>query len=1207
MPGPKKQEAEEIRHQINGNEWVEIEPVHDPVADGELRRVNAFSEADVEAFENEVGAQQEEIEYIFEETGLEDTADIREGLLQSFNSDLYNDSLSFERTAAYKNSFIKTLGQEKAALADQNGPAAAAIDAQTDALKNNWGVNDMDLIRDFTLFVKTNEDEELKAEGEELLENIKNIYTNTVDLRNDILDGMDAYCRKMADKGQEMESSRLLGLVEAARTRELHYTEFPEDETVHDIANMKGAFDTLVEGVDNPNIEAKDGKPGIDYLKLETKYMMLATEHNKKSFEEKQKIRGKEDYVMQKSTGVEQEDFKQNYVQNMAGITVSNRTAAKNVFGDNVFDGADALHEQAKMEDRTVKMHHAKGNQSLLKGENVLEIDIAGSGLHLTERDYNGFAGNTYNGKRLDTWEDSIKLQYGERVSVAGFEDANSVRKKETNIQVNGKDVKKTRYTIPGPMPKPTSGGLFHGLLDTGKYKIQNSSAMALQAAKDYLTPIFDKWIEEKKKNPDFEPENLNLNVSGYSRGAVSAGASVKEIRDWVSNHPQYKQFNDKVKCSTILYDPVPGPDGSMKGREKIDFRKDEKPDPNLDLTLIHSLSVNHSNFFDPQSVRGASRIIIGTTMHAATQDMIDNSQRGIVGDGKAHRKGFFDTSTGECYRGSGLSDLPKGVYFSDENQNLVRLTSYSQMPKLLKSLELDKESTGKSWKRFIPGTEAYARRMQDSRRDILAGAVKNYMLDNPLDISYESEHERAYEHKKFDKTVNALIAEKNAKDSMSKQEYETFKSFQENLKKYNSADMKTNDGRALRQAILKDAADLMRADKGSPKTSKRLENISDIYSTLQRDMVYDQKGLTPSKGRQELSDSALKAQSDKACDRYEKFGKMQDNLADISKKAGELLTKMQGHLKTGGSNNSSEYSNMYYAIKKVSELSADKSSISEIRTALEDMFKASDKYIEEKRSGLFKTKSEFGLKRIDFAKEARSMASGMMEEADHAFDGITQKDMTITEHMEYQAVRVNELADIQEKRRAPKKMVNEAVPKKAEGNAVEKKGEAKVDEPKAEPEKKEGVNPEIKEPEPKKDTEVRKGPAFSVEGQPVAQEANKDREIRKGPSFSVEAEQKKDEPKKDELKKAEQKPDPTKAQNVAGWDSENYFYDSNAAEKARAAAKQDKEGARKKISLNELHDREGIKKKREFTNLSVESRTNEANVKKSSQTGLKK
>ncbi|MBO6207960.1 MAG: hypothetical protein J6N53_00585 [Lachnospiraceae bacterium] len=1215
---------EEIEN-LQANDEVEIEPVPNVLDDNELRRVDALNEEDIKAFEGEVAEEQAEIEQDFEEIGFQDTADIKEGLLQSFNSDLYNDSLSFERTAAYKNTFIKTLAQEKDALADKNGPAGAAIDAQTDALKNNWGVNDMDLIREITLSVKTAQDEELKTDGGELLESIKNIHTGTVDLRDYILDGMEAYCRKLADKGQDMESSRLLGLVEAARTRDLHYTEFPEDETVHDIANRKGAFNTLVEGVDNENVKAKNGKPGIDYKKLERKYMLLAMEHNKKSYEEKQEIRAKGDYVMQKSDDVEQEEFKQNYVQDMAGIKISNRTAAKKVFGDNVFDGSDALHEQAERADRTVKIHNANGNKSLLKGENVLEIDVAGSGLHLTERDYHGFAGNTYNGKNLKLWEEPIKLQYGDRTPVTGFPDVHSVRKKETNIRVGDKNVNKTRYTIPGPMPKPNSRGWFHGLLDTGKYKIHNSNAIALQVAKDYLTPIFNTWIEEKKKNPDFEPENLNINVSGYSRGAVSAGVSVKDIRDWVSNHPEYKQFNDKVKYQTILYDPVPGPDGSMKGHGKIDFRKDEKPDPNLDLTLIHSLSVNHSNFFDPQSVRGASRIILGTTMHACTQDMVDNSQRGIVGDGKTHRKGFFDTSTGECYRGSGLSDLPKGVYFSDENQNLVRLTSYSQMPKLLKSLELDRESTSKSWKRFIPGTEAYARRMQDSRRDIIAGAVKDYMLDNPLDISYESEHERAYEHKKFEKTVDKLIEDTKAKNSMSKQEYETFQSFQEKLEEYASADKNTKEGRELRTAILKDAADLMRADKGKPETSDRLEKISDVYSILQRDMVYEEKGLTPSKGRQQLSDSALRAQSMKANSRYEKFGHMQEQLGDISKKAGKLLEDMQNHLKSGGSNNSSEYNKFYYAVKKVSELSADSSSISEIRTALEDMYKASDQYIEKKTGGLFKTGSDFGKKRIEFAKDARSMASGLMQEADSAFDGITRTDMTIQEHMEYQTVRINELADIREKKRAPKKKVKEEAVENKEEAAPEKKDEVKAEEPKAEPNAQEakaepemrkgpsfsvGAEPEAQEA--KAEPEVRKGPRFSIGAEPEAKEAKSEPEVRKGPSFSIGAEPKhpepeKEEPKKEEPKKAAQKPDSTKAHNVDGWDSENYFYDSNAAAKAREAAKQDKEGARKKISLTELSEREGVQKKREFTNLSVESRTHEANMKKVSQTGMKK
>ena len=1015
----------ELRLPVDADETVEMEPLNrgrDLNGEGENRLgwENSLNANDIAAFEREVSREEESIGSDFEEIGMDNAAEIREGLLMSFNSDMYNDTLTFERTAAYKNNFAKTLTMEKDALADQNGPMAQAIDAQITALGNNWGVNDMDLIREFALSVATQSNEELKKQGRQLLNNIMNTHANTVDIRNAFLSGIEAYCsalessvKDLKNPGGNMESSLLSNRVRDAKKRDLHYTEFPEDETVHNIASKNGAFDTIEEGVSirNKKLVSKIGGPVRDYIKLETNYMLLAMEHNQKSFAEKQKIRGKGDYVMQKSDDVDSQPFKQSYVQHMAGIVTSNRTAAKSVFGDDVFDGSDALHEQESSADRTVPMHNAKGNKALLNGENVLEIDVAGSGLHLTERDYHGFTGNTYGGKRLDIWEQPITLQYGERIKLRGFEDSNSIRKKETNITVDGKTVNKTRYTIPGPMPKPTKNGKFRGLFDAGKYKIENSRAITQRIAEDYLTPIFEKWMEEKKKNPDFEPRDVRINISGYSRGAVSADGSINAIRDWISTHRRYNDFANKVKFTAILYDPVPGPDGSAKGYGKVDLRKDGKPDPNLDVTVFHSLSVNHPAFFTSQSVRGASRIILGTTMHSSTQDMVDNSQRGIVGDGKTHRRGFFETSTGECYRGSGLSDLPKGIYFADEAQNLVRLTSYAQLSKLLESLQLDKASASKSWKRFIPFTREFAKHMQDSRREVICDAVKTFMLDNPLDISFESEHERDYENKRLDGIVGDLLADQPAKGSMDRKALEAYTRLQETLKAYNAAGENTEERKEQRELVLKCAADFMRADTGKPETAKHMERISDLYSLLQRGKVYDEKGLTPSKGRQNLTEAAWKAQTKKAEERCAKLEKFGVSLEEMKKSAKDLLGQLNETRKDG--KNSSLYVKMRESVRKVSELAADKDSLDAIKQAVSDLSKAADNYAKTRSSGAFHTRSAEGQKRIDIARSATEAANQFIERMNAALKGITQTDKTISGHLEYQNVRINELKDI--------------------------------------------------------------------------------------------------------------------------------------------------------------------------------------------------
>ena len=1037
----------QIQNEVNNTSFVEFDHLDDADADDLRiqRRDTVHADPDVNINRNPGGAgnagqdpandpllhefavneEAEEAAVQVEFNGLT-LPDTREGLIQAYNADLYSDTLSFRRNTAYKAQMIKTLAESKRELTYPEGSVGKSYDIQIKALQNNWSVNDMDMMRDLSLIISTQEDEELKKAGEELLDRVGNITVNELVLRDGILEDIESYSRLLAEKGKELESSRLLAHVESTRTKPLHFTEFPEDEVVYDLANRQGYFDNLVEGLDNSNkkinkdmlqtdpklntvySQIKGQKAIKNYKELEKKYLILGVEHNSLSFAEKQQIRGKGDYVMQRSNLVEQEGYNKNYVQSMAGINTSNRYAAKHVFGDNVYDGIDAVREQESQADRTVKMHNAKGNRTLLDGENVLEIDIAGSGLHLAERDYHGFAGNTYGGKDLRKWEDPIRLQYGARTPVRGFEDCHSIRKKETNIKVDGVDVNKTRFTIPGPMPSPVISAV-HGLLDAGKYRIWNTQKMAQTIAEDYLTPLFDQWIKEKETNPGYEPKDVHINFSAYSRGAVSAGLSIHAIRDWVENHPRYNQFADKVKLDAVLYDPVPGPDGRLKGYGENDFRKNGKQDPNLNLTVFHSLSVNHSTFFDPQSVRGASRIIFGTTMHACTQDMIDNSQRGIVGDGKAHRTGYFDTRTGECYRGSGLSDLPKGIYFADEKQNLVRLTSYSQMPKLLRSLDLDNKSTGKSWKRFIPGTEAFARRLQNSRRDIICNSVKNYMLDNPLDISYESEHERAYEKKRFSKTVEEIG--KDPANNMTRSEKAAFDQFREKLSQYEQMDKNQPNAKILRNTLIRESGELIRRDSGRSATSKRLENLSDIYSHLQRENVYDVQGLTRSKGRMELSEAAWKTQTEKAEARSENLDILKNEILDTKNKAKTILEKLEATRKDGS--NSGLYNDMVESIRKVSEISLNKDSLEDISRALENMSKAAEKYSRERSTGLFHTRSEEGQKRITLADEAHKLGVEVGNEVYSNTLRFSQTDRSIEDLMEQQTVRINELKDI--------------------------------------------------------------------------------------------------------------------------------------------------------------------------------------------------
>ncbi|MBR4200547.1 MAG: hypothetical protein IKQ91_04625 [Oscillospiraceae bacterium] len=110
----------------------------------------------------------------------------------------------------------------------------------------------------------------------------------------------------------------------------------------------------------------------------------------------------------------------------------------------------------------------------------------------------------------------------------------------------------------------------------------------------------------------------IHINVTGHSRGGVTASETVIRICDWLNEQPEYKDFAKKVQFDLILLDPVPGSDVTDSRRRNPDFRKY----PNVNVTSY--------------------------------------------------------------YRGSGISELPDGVYLSDEKRNLIRVTRYSQVDQII-------------------------------------------------------------------------------------------------------------------------------------------------------------------------------------------------------------------------------------------------------------------------------------------------------------------------------------------------------------------------------------------------------------------------------------------------------------------------------------------------------------------------------------------
>ncbi|MPN37815.1 hypothetical protein SDC9_185336 [bioreactor metagenome] len=51
------------------------------------------------------------------------------------------------------------------------------------------------------------------------------------------------------------------------------------------------------------------------------------------------------------------------------------------------------------------------------------------------------------------------------------------------------------------------------------------------------------------------------------------------------------------------------------------------------------------------------------------------------------HRPGYTDAKTGSVYRGSGINELPEGVYIVDEQNTLIRFETYEDAEKVVKAV----------------------------------------------------------------------------------------------------------------------------------------------------------------------------------------------------------------------------------------------------------------------------------------------------------------------------------------------------------------------------------------------------------------------------------------------------------------------------------------------------------------------------------------
>lgn len=321
-----------------------------------------------------------------------------------------------------------------------------------------------------------------------------------------------------------------------------------------------------------------------------------------------------------------------------------------------------------------------------------------------------------------------IRETYGESLGEDEF--SRKIRiKNQTWTLEDGHSVRKTRWTMPGPLASS-------GMRDAGDFSIDKLRDYTLDIGKNYLTPLFEKWSGQGAKSQDIKPVTISLR--GHSRGAVAASHGAMKIKYWI--HENYPQFEKYVDFELTQHDPVPGYFSDSEAKNRINICQSKTPEDEDSLkklqmmplgdraetTVIYSMHTEHPLFFSPQNVRGAKRVIFVPEEHSVNLDAVDKSQ------GKSHRGGYTDASTGEVYRNSGLNELPEGVYFADEKQRMVRMTDPQMGHRIFD------EVTKSAWG-------------QSSRHRRLNRAIDNWFADAKEREALRAKNENKWKKMNFD------------------------------------------------------------------------------------------------------------------------------------------------------------------------------------------------------------------------------------------------------------------------------------------------------------------------------------------------------------------------------------------------------------------------------------------------------------------------
>lgn len=207
------------------------------------------------------------------------------------------------------------------------------------------------------------------------------------------------------------------------------------------------------------------------------------------------------------------------------------------------------------------------------------------------------------------------------------------------------------------------------GAINTGDYKIENTREYIYKLGKRHLEDLFNDDAFKGSKEP------IYFTFTGHSRGAVGVVEGAMRLKHLVME--KYSKYADRIHFNTLLYDPVPGPKDRLTSNvnHAINLKEQTREMSDLNMapfgendhtTVVYSMGCNHQTCFTPMKVLGADTVIL--TGHSHDEGLKDIEKQA----NSMKRAAYINAQNGEAYRASGLMEMPKGIFISDENNVMI-------------------------------------------------------------------------------------------------------------------------------------------------------------------------------------------------------------------------------------------------------------------------------------------------------------------------------------------------------------------------------------------------------------------------------------------------------------------------------------------------------------------------------------------------------